>query len=668
MREWIIQVGLFLAVFASLFTSRNMVSSDSAWSIYTAMSIIKEGNTDLDEYRDIIARSYNAYAAETVDAHLYNVYPLGASILAMPVVFVLDKLSPEFAETIKYVPPNTVELFVASLFMALTTVIIYRMSRLYLNWHWSLGLAFVFVFCTPVWSSVSRSLSQHVPSLLTLTCALYLILLARERPHLIQFAGLLLAFSYVARPTNSVAIILLTIYVFVQYRRYFLRYLLWALLVAVPFVAVNFSVYHAPLSHYYYSYRGFALSGTFLEALLGNLISPSRGLLIFSPVLVFALVGLMSKIKQRQFETLDAFLLGIVLIHWGLISLWPIWWAGWSFGPRMFAEILPFLIFWMIYAVAALAHSTGYRRYVSICAWSVLIAWSFFVNYLGSNVAESQTSWNLYPADVDRHPERVWDWRDIQFLRGFKWGTPTDFSVAGIDPRRMGPEVYISLGTNDVRVRMFNAAQALIAPPARSWFAISSREPIAPELAPLFGDIRPPILQRTMADQQPFRLYFFDAGARILKAAAEAEHTAFESQTVFPDLHETRPMTLPVKFGESAELLGYQLSKSSKPSGSETLITYWRAGEHVVKPLQMFVHAIGPKGTIAAQSDRLDTSAYDWQPDDLIAQVHQLVLPAQTEQLWLEIGLYKLDTGERLPVSADDQVLGDRLLLQEIQP
>ncbi|HTP11058.1 MAG TPA: hypothetical protein VMP08_22545 [Anaerolineae bacterium] len=158
-KEWIVQIGLFIAIFISLFTSQNIVSSDSAWSIYTAMSIVKEGDTALDEYRDTIASSFNSYAAETVNGHLYNVYPLGAPILAVPVVFVLDRLVPGLAESIKTVPPDTVELLVASLFLALTTVVIYRMSRLYLNRFWSVVLAGIFVFCTPVWSSASRSLS-----------------------------------------------------------------------------------------------------------------------------------------------------------------------------------------------------------------------------------------------------------------------------------------------------------------------------------------------------------------------------------------------------------------------------------------------------------------------------------------------------------------------------
>jgi len=501
-----------------------------------------------------------------------------------------------------------------------------------------------------------------------LTLALYLILLARARPGLIQYASLPLAFSYIARPTNSIAVLVLTVFVFVQYRRYFVRYILWALIVAVPFVLYNLSIYQAPLSNYYRSFRGLTLSSRFLEALPGTLISPSRGLLIFSPILIFALAGLVLKIRQHQFERLDAFLLGIVLLHWLLISSWPIWWAGWSFGPRMFADILPFLMYWMIYAVVALTRLTGSRRYAWLGLGSVLLVWSLFVNYRGANAAETQVPWNVFPGDIDRHPERVWDLRDIQFLRGFTWGIPVDISAAGVDPRQMGPDIYLSMGTNDVHVRLFDAAHSFIAPPGRSYVAISANESIAPQLLPLFDAAQPSILHQTIGNPHFYRLYSFDAGAQIFKFAAGATHAAFASPAVFPDRSSLSPVMLPVKFGESAELLGYQLLRDVNSAGRWTLITYWRAGENIVTPLQMFVHAIGSKGAVVAQNDRLDASPYDWRSGDLIAQVHKIKVPPQATSAWLEIGLYNADSGERLPVTVNGHSLGDRVLLQELQP
>ena len=83
-------------------------------------------------------------------------------------------------------------------------------------------------------------------------------------------------------------------------------------------------------------------------------------------------------------------------------------------------------------------------------------------------------------------------------------------------------------------------------------------------------------------------------------------------------------------------------------------MTYWRAGEQIVTPLQMFVHVNEPDGAIVAQADRLDASPFGWRTGDVIAQVHHLNLPVSPEQMSIEIGLYNPDTGVRLPVGKSD--------------
>jgi len=50
--------------------------------------------------------------------------------------------------------------------------------------------------------------------MLMLTLALYLALRAQRQPAKIQFAGLLLAYAFIVRPTNSVPFVLFTLYVF----------------------------------------------------------------------------------------------------------------------------------------------------------------------------------------------------------------------------------------------------------------------------------------------------------------------------------------------------------------------------------------------------------------------------------------------------------------------
>src|SRR4030042_1600636 len=104
-----ILIVIFFIVLISHFCSRNVTSFDSAWSIHTAMRIIKEGNTNFKEY--IRKRSHQPLDAINV----ITVYP-------------------------------GVELLIASFIIALTTVFIYFLSSLYLNQKYSLLMAFIFAF------------------------------------------------------------------------------------------------------------------------------------------------------------------------------------------------------------------------------------------------------------------------------------------------------------------------------------------------------------------------------------------------------------------------------------------------------------------------------------------------------------------------------------------
>ena len=144
-------------------------------------------------------------------------------------------------------------------------------------------------------------------------------------------------------------------------------------------------------------------------------------------------------------------------------------------------------------------------------------------------------------------------------------------------------------------------------------------------------------------EDRTYALYHFDLAQRMLDAAQQATPAS-------------------ARFGDTAELLGYDLKQNGRDLA---LVTYWRAGANVVTPLQMFMHVLGPDGSIVAQQDRLDVPAFGWHTGDLVAQVHHLELPSDLRQGAVAIGLYNPDTNTRLPVSLNGQTT-DRLLLTEL--
>jgi hypothetical protein len=207
-------------------------------------------------------------------------------------------------------------------------------------------------------------------------------------------------------------------------------------------------------------------------------------------------------------------------------------------------------------------------------------------------------------------------------------------------------DLYARLGTNDVRTRQFDATTSFIAPAGEAWYAIAENQRPAPELAAILTDLPVMVTGHTLVDNSTYRLSHIDLEQRLLAAARRSTRVAQNA-------------ALPIKFGETAELLGYDVQHAQDRL---TLVTYWRAGDHIITPLQMFVHVLKPDGSIGVQADRLDASADDWQPGDLIAQVHHIDLPPNLKDYLVAIGLYNPTTGMRLTFNAGGQI-HDRLVL-----
>jgi hypothetical protein len=110
--------------------------------------------------------------------------------------------------------------------------------------------------------------------------------------------------AYVIRPTASIPIAVITVYVLALHRQWFLRYMGWAMLIALPWIAFNIATYGAILPSYYLglSYAG---EGSFSTALLGNLFSPSRGLFIYSPILLLSITGFVIAVREADERMLN---------------------------------------------------------------------------------------------------------------------------------------------------------------------------------------------------------------------------------------------------------------------------------------------------------------------------------------------------------------------------
>jgi hypothetical protein len=71
----------------------------------------------------------------------------------------------------------------------------------------------------------------------------------------------------------------------------------------------------------------------------------------------------------------------------------------------------------LIPVLAGISKSKGGRKVFFASAFCCLVITSFWIHYRGATKWETW-AWNLEPVDVNSQPARLWDWHDIQFLRG----------------------------------------------------------------------------------------------------------------------------------------------------------------------------------------------------------------------------------------------------------
>jgi hypothetical protein len=441
-REWRVAALLFAGVY--LFSGLSMISTsfDSRWSVYIAMNLWNRGSTNLDAYPEAI-RANDEYALECVDAsghvqthvpvcngHWYNSYPIGVPVLAAPLVVaefeILRALQPVLRR-IHVVQPvvngflhddyelahDRFEEEAASFLLALAAVVMYFIARQFLGVAPSVWLALLFALATSAYSVAGRALWQHTPSMLLLAIIIYMFLAAEDRPALAGWVGLPVALSYTVRPTDSLFVAVFTVYVFLRHRAYFWRYLLAAAPVAIAFVGYNESVYHAILSPYYRTSLDGLLPrywGKLGVGLAGNLVSPSRGLFVYTPVFLFSI---WSMVRGKWRTPLAPWLAGLVLAHWIAVSAYIAnWWAGDSYGPRFFTDLTPVFVAFLIpyfHDWRALARPV---RVVFVALAIVGLAM-----HQRGGWSPAVYEWNEHPSSIDKHPERNWDWSDPPFLR-----------------------------------------------------------------------------------------------------------------------------------------------------------------------------------------------------------------------------------------------------------
>ncbi|MBI2567565.1 MAG: hypothetical protein HYV63_11085 [Candidatus Schekmanbacteria bacterium] len=394
-------------------------SGDVLPVVYTSASGAFHGDFDLDEYAADMDRAFagrQKYFLRTSGEHLYSLFPVGPSVMMMP--FHLYNAwrggrhdAPRYFRLGKRC---------AAMLCAFSVVALMRAAAPFVGTLWALLLGLGYAFGTTTLSISSQSLWQHGPAQFFVATGLGLLLLrardGKSPPGSDVLTGLALGCAVMMRTQNLLLVSPLLVAGLIGSDVWRAgRVLLGFFMPIAAVVGYHLHTFGDPLGGYATTSDAFSWQHLWV-GLPGLLVAPSRGLLVYSPLVLLALGALpalfgrsssagpsaQAIIPRRLLWACLLGFLGVLLLH----ASYSHWYGGYCYGPRYLSDALPALIVLLCEAIGRYGRRLAFRL-----GFVVLGAASVAVHVAGA--FHNDGLWDSDP-DLDTHQERLWDWRDSQ--------------------------------------------------------------------------------------------------------------------------------------------------------------------------------------------------------------------------------------------------------------
>lgn len=386
-------------------------SEDTVPTLFTTVAILKGDGLFLGDYYDYMLSQYpqpddkdqtrrlTPYYLKKIPTteSLYTedeTYEYVSAFTIMPAILSL----PVFALPVWFGMPITFDNL--AILGHLTSAILVSLSGvtlfLLLKKHFSLEekkvslLSYVYLFGTINFALLSQALWQHGIVELFVILALYMFFEKRW-----FFMSLSLGLAILTRPTALLFVpylgLLMVSVTFsektedqIMQRLTGVRnkiemwtsYVLGFLPAVLFFIWYN-KTYYLNLSNQGYSSQLTSWLSPFPEGFIGMWLSPSKGILIYSPILIFMFFGLYQGVKNTSWKTergLQYVTFGcIVLVHTLILSVWKHWYGGYGFGYRMASDVLPFMVLLMVPHVRSMYFEKTKKLFFVLFGFSVLM-------------------------------------------------------------------------------------------------------------------------------------------------------------------------------------------------------------------------------------------------------------------------------------------------------
>jgi len=415
-------LGLTVVYHANL---RPIDASDSLPASLVPFSVALDHSITLDRFDPWLRANvwYAPAILRRAHGHTFSSYPIGSALLISPfylpaAAFGLTRWDPGALVVLARIAQK----FAAAALAALSAVLLWLLLQRIVTVRWAWILTLVYALGTETWSISSQALWQHGGAELTLVAAFLCFDIWSEnhgRALWLWLCGASVGAAFIVRPTNLVLVpaILAAMLVARATPGQYLRLLAPIALCGLLIAGYNQYVFQNLSGGYAVS----LLTGSTIAGLAGIFLSPGRGLLIFTPVAIFALYAFAPAAApaRRKRPALLTAAVVFVLLDSFAIGRAVIWWGGYSWGPRLLTELAPPLVILMAMGVAAIGRPWPRRVFAALAVYSLL------VQALGAFFYPNG-HWDAGPPSVDMaHTARLWDWRDNPIVRtargGFYW-------------------------------------------------------------------------------------------------------------------------------------------------------------------------------------------------------------------------------------------------------
>jgi hypothetical protein len=425
---------VFLVCFHAYFRAPVQQILDSRHISLVSHSLLKSGSLALPSNFVPAQRADRIYTLHREGDTVYHFFSSAPAVLNVPFVaaYGLAGIRP-MTPAGEFLGHNELRILrlTAAVVAAVLCAVLFLTARVWLPASHALASTFVFAFGTQILSSVSRPFWSHGWACLLLALAILLLVSPRwkSRPGTYVLISTLLCWAYFCRPTMSLAVVGVTLWLLAVRRRLLPPFLITGALWATAFLLHSRETYGTWLPPYFLSSHlesgrlaGGLLVSSYPTGLLGTLLSPGRGLFVYVPLCVLVLWVLFRRWSWIPDKALAVTALGICFAHWQLVSLFRNWWGGQSFGPRLMSDVIPWLFVLAVLGVAAVRRAAAAGEFlwtpVKRVAVTLIVAASIFINTRGAVSSEAQRG------------AGIWNWRYPSFMAGIlsrpEWSGESD--------------------------------------------------------------------------------------------------------------------------------------------------------------------------------------------------------------------------------------------------